>query len=149
MVWGGVAAGLLAIVIGHSGLRASRHNTKKHLLTIARLRVACGHHPRGEIAVATPGLRPQIKHVYSYKNNSYQRLPHKRQSQIPPKMETNPPQYKYTAPALVLLSSTGLPPMPFDPPSSVDAPTASVCPSPDSATRPPNRSPLPVLGAFK
>lgn len=86
MVWSEVAAGLLAIVIGRSGLRASRLNTKKHLLTIAGLRVACGHHPRGEIAVAaigfdfccwleyegreTPGLRPQHKHANNYKNNS-------------------------------------------------------------------------------
>jgi len=47
MVWGEVAAGLLAIVIGRSGLRASRLNTKKHLLTIAGPPVACGHHPSG------------------------------------------------------------------------------------------------------
>jgi hypothetical protein len=46
MVGDEVAAGLLAIVIGRSGLRASRLNTKKHLLTIAGPRVACGHHPR-------------------------------------------------------------------------------------------------------
>lgn len=46
MVGDEVAAGLLAIVIGRSGLRASRLNTKKQLLTIAGPRVACGHHPR-------------------------------------------------------------------------------------------------------
>ena len=36
-------------------------------------------------AGARPGLRPQKKHTINYKNNSYQRLPHKRQSQKTPK----------------------------------------------------------------
>src|ERR1043165_2738771 len=54
----------------------------------------------------------------------------------------------YAAPASRALLSASLPPMPVAALASLNAPTASVDPSPDKRRATPNRSPAPVLEAF-